>query len=75
MHAPRYDWLTLVQFGVDKVASNLVAPAVRDVNASLITREFADRLRADGLDAARPLRVRRTILPRGDVFVFEQIHE
>jgi hypothetical protein len=73
MTRSEYDWVTLLELGVGKAVSNLVAPAVRDVSASLITPEFAERLRADGLDAGRPLRVRRSIRPRGDVYVFEQI--
>jgi hypothetical protein len=73
MQSTEYDWITLAELGVGKVVSNLVAPSVRDVNTAFITPEFANRLRADGLDAALPLRVRRSIRPRGDVYIFEQI--
>ena len=73
MRTAEYDWLTLAQLGVGKVVSNLVAAAVRDVSTALITPEFAARLHADGVDAARPLRVRRTVRSRhDDVYVFEE---
>jgi hypothetical protein len=69
-----YDWWTLAHLGVGKVISNMVAPAVRNVDAALITPQFAARLRADGLDAARPLRVRRSVRwPYEDVYTFEEI--
>lgn len=74
MRTAEYDWLTLAQLGVGRVVSNLVTSAVRDVSTVLITPEFAARLQADGLDATRPLRVRRTVRPRhDDVYVFEEI--
>jgi hypothetical protein len=69
-----YDWLTLQALGVGKVVSNLVAPAVRDVNVTLITPQFADRLRADGVDVTRRLRVRRSIRApyNVEVYTFEE---
>ena len=73
MRTAEYDWLTLAQLGVGRVVSNLVASAVRDVSTALITPEFAARLHADGVDTARPLRVRRTIRAHDDVYVFEEI--
>ena len=74
MRSADYDWWTLAQLGVGNMVSNLVAPAVRNVNLTLITPQFAERLRADGLDSASRLRVRRSVRwPYEDVYTFEEI--
>ena len=68
-----FDWKTLNDLGAAAIVAGLQAPAVREVDATLITTAFADALRSRGIDPQKPMRVRRAPAPpHGDRYLFEQ---
>jgi hypothetical protein len=73
MPSAMFDWKTLNDLGAAPIVAGLQAPAVRDVDATLITPAFAEALRARGLCPQKPMRVRwAPAPPHGDRYLFEQ---
>ena len=70
MATAEYDWQRLNEFGVLAIVAQLEAPNARQVDLSLITRDFALQLRLDGLDPRQPMVVRWAATR--DAYVFEQ---
>jgi hypothetical protein len=69
MRRAEYDWKTLRDLDATAIVDGLQGPLARSVDQWLVTPAFGNVLRADGLDPARPMTVRRAAPP---FYVFEQ---